>query len=440
LKFFWEGVMTWSQSPAFFSDFGSDQGWTSPDYKRVVQDIDQNAGRTLDYVGFGFDHVTIAWGGTAAGPQSSKGPGFTEVSPGSFQIHDFGTAEGYNNTYLRGVDFTGPVDATVWSSGNAGFFYYKETSETAQADAGGHVFFVPTYQGPFFIHDFGHDQGWDTSHGIDVVFAKTADTSASILGFGDNGLVVDRQAFGAVPNTTTYTVSVAVGNVAGGYNNFNDIRTFQDYNHKAIDLNGDGYTDFVGFGRQGLQVALGGQDAAGNYIISNPFTVNLGSGPDFGDAQGWNNQNSVRDLLDINGDGKVDVVAFGFDGVHVALGNGAGGFSAQYKASNDFGIQQGWNTTDHLRLLGDVNGDGVADIVAFGANTTFLVLGAKDAAGKVTWDASQVLDPTHQLHDLTKAQGWSTTDNVRVVGDVNGDGHADIVATGTHGTSVWSFA
>lgn len=432
--------MPWNLSPAFLSDFGSNQGWTSPNYKRVVQDIDQDAGHTLDYVGFGFDHVTIAWGGTAAGPLSSKGPGFTELSPESVQIHDFGTAEGYDNTYLRGADFTGPVDATVWSSGNAGFYYYKETSETAHTDAGGQFFFVPNYQGPFFIPNFGHAQGWDTTHGIDVVFAKNTDTSASILGFGDNGLVVDRQAFGAVPNSTTYTVPVAVGNIAGGYNNLDDIRTFQDYNHKAIDLNGDGYTDFVGFGPQGLQIAFGGQDAAGNYFIGNPTTVDLGSGPDFGDAQGWDNQNSVRDIVDINGDGKPDIVAFGFDGVHVALGSG-GGFGPEYKASDDFGIAQGWNTTDHLRLLGDVNGDGVPDIVAFGENTTFLVLGAKNAiTGAVTWDASQVFDPTHQIHDLTKAQGWSTTDNVRVVGDVNGDGHSDIVASGTFGTEVWSFA
>lgn len=431
--------MVWTQSPAFLADFGSAQGWTSPQYKRVVHDIDQNPGQTLDYVGFGSDHVTIAWGGIAAGPLNSKGPGFTEVSPDSFQIHDFGTVQGYDNTYLRGADLTGPIDATIWASGNAGLYYYKEVSETPHTDAGGHTFFVPNYQGPFFINDFGHNQGWDTTHGINVVFARNTDATASILGFGDNGLVVDRQAFGAVPNNTTYTIPVAVGNIAGGYNNVFDIRTFQDYNHHTIDLNADGYADFIGFGPQGTQIAFGGADAAGNYILSNPATVNFGSGADFGDAQGWNNQNSVRDLIDVNADGRLDIVAFGFDGVHVALGTGAG-FGTEYKASSDFGIQQGWNTTDHLRLLGDVNGDSISDIVAFGANTTFLVLGARDGTGKVTWDASQVTDPSHQIHDLTKAQGWSTADHVRIVGDVNGDGHADIVATGAFGTGVWSFA
>lgn len=442
--------MVWTQSPAFLLDFGSNQGWTSPNYKRLVQDIDKNPGQTLDYVGFGTDHVSIAWGGTATGPLSSKGPGFNEITPDSFQIHDFGTAQGYDNTYLRGVDLVGgtsnPFDSSVWSSGNAGFYYYKPVSETAHLDANGHTFYVPDFQGPFFVPDFGHNQGWDTTHGIDVVFAKNTDTSASILGFGNNGLVVDRQAFGAVPNTSTYTVSVAVGNIAGGYNNLTDIRTFQDYNHKAIDLNHDGYTDFVGFGPKGLQFAYGSQDASGNYIIGNPVSDNLGgSGPggaDLGDAQGWSNLNTVRDLVDINGDGYLDVVAFGYDGVYVALGqnNAAQPFGTLYKGTGDFGIAQGWNTTDHLRLVGDVNGDGVADIVGFGANTTFVVFGAKNAAGQVTWDASQVQDPTHQLHDLTKAQGWSTTDHVRTLGDVNGDGHADIVATGIYGTSVWSFA
>jgi hypothetical protein len=447
-----ETKMTWSQSPAFFSDFGANQGWNSPNFKRVVQDIDNNFPNTVDYVGFGFDHVTLAWGGTVAGPQSSQGPGFIESSK-SFQIHDFGTAEGYDNTYLRGVDLIGgsgvsSLDSAVWASGNAGFYFYQPTSETGVKDILGNFHFEATYSGPFFVPNFGHNQGWDTTHGIDVVLAKNTDASASILGFGDNGLVVDRAAFGTVANTTTYTVNVAVGNLAGGYNNLNDIRTFQDFNHKTIDLNHDGFADFVGFGPQGLQFAFGGTDAAGNYVISNPVTANIGFGPggaDLGDAQGWTNTNSVRDLIDLNGDGFLDVVAFGFDGVYVAMGqdpNTHGGqpFGKLYKASSDFGTLQGWNTTDNLRLLGDVNGDGIKDIVGFGANTTFLVLGSKNAAGQVVWDASQVTDPTHQIHDLTKAQGWSTTANVRALGDVNGDGHADIVASGIFGTSVWSFA
>src|SRR5438128_12579276 len=103
MSYYGEINMVWTQSPAFFSDFGANQGWVSPNFKRVVQDIDQNGGRTLDYVGFGFDHVTLAWGGTFAGPLSSKGPGFTESSA-SFQIHDVGTAQGYDNTYVREVE------------------------------------------------------------------------------------------------------------------------------------------------------------------------------------------------------------------------------------------------------------------------------------------------------------------------------------------------
>jgi len=452
--------MTWTQSPAFFLDFGANQGWTSTDYKRIVQDVDRDnigaqpagyKGPTVDYVGFGTDHVTVAWGGTVAGPLSSQGAGFIESQPASYQIHDFGTAQGYDSTYLRGVDLIGGpgtatlFDSAVWSSGNAGLYFYKPVSETPKTDLSGHTHYEATYSGPFFIPDFGHNQGWDTTHGINIVFAKNTDASASIIGFGDNGLVVDRAAFGAVSNTTTYTVNVAVGNVAGGYNNINDIRTFQDYDHKAIDLNKDGYADFVGFGPRGLEFAYGGQDGGGNFIIGNPVIGAIGAGPggaDLGDAQGWTNKNTVRDIVDINGDGYLDVVAFGYDGVYVALGqnNAAQPFKALYKAAADFGILQGWNTTDHLRLLGDVNGDGVTDLVGFGANTTFVLLGSKNGAGQVTWDASQVTNPANQIHDLTKAQGWSTVDHVRSLGDVNGDGHADIIASGIYGTSVWTFA
>lgn len=441
--------MAWMQSPSLFLDFGTDQGWTSSEYKRVIQDIDKNTpNATADYIGFGYDHVTIAWGGTVAGPLSSKGPGFLSDSKGSMSIQDFGVAQGYDNTYLRGVDFVNGAannfQSTVWSSGDKGFYFYKPVTETVHTDAAGKAYYVADYQGPFFINNFGHDQGWDTSHGINVVTAKAGDASASILGFGDYGLVVARDVFGATSNAAVYSVNVGVGNLAGGYNNEKDIRTFQDSQHKTIDLNGDGYADFVGLGPRGLEFAYGGTNGAGQFVIGNPQLAAIGTGGkgDLGSGQGWTNENTVRLLQDINHDGRLDVVAFGYDGVYVALGqnNSAQPFGALYKASSDFGIMQGWNTTDHLRLVGDVNGDGVDDIVAFGADTTFTVFGAKNAAGVVTWDASQVLDKSHQINNLTTAQGWSNSEHVRVLADVDGNGHMDLVTSGAAGTTVWSFA
>ena len=49
----------------------------------------------------------------------------------------------------------------------------------------------------------------------------------------------------------------------------------------------------------------------------------------FGPGAGWSSQNrNPRLLADINNDGNADIVGFGADGVYVSLANGTGGFLA----------------------------------------------------------------------------------------------------------------
>src|SRR2546427_11086504 len=49
----------------------------------------------------------------------------------------------------------------------------------------------------------------------------------------------------------------------------------------------------------------------------------------FGPGAGWSSQNrNPRLLADINNDGNADIVGFGADGVYVSLANGTGGFVA----------------------------------------------------------------------------------------------------------------
>jgi len=85
------------------------------------------------------------------------------------------------------------------------------------------------------------------------------------------------------------------------------------------------------------------------------------------EAGGWRVEKHPRFLADLTGDGRADIVGFGQDGVFVALSNGDGSFAfTPQLALDDFGYNQGWRVEAHPRLLADVTGEGRADIVGFG--------------------------------------------------------------------------
>ncbi len=71
-------------------------------------------------------------------------------------------------------------------------------------------------------------------------------------------------------------------------------------------------------------------------------------------------------MADITGDGKADIIGFGYAGVWTAVSNGDGTFQTPQFVLADMGLQQGWQVDLHPRLVADITGDGKADIVGFG--------------------------------------------------------------------------
>jgi VCBS repeat protein/parallel beta helix pectate lyase-like protein len=206
------------------------------------------------------------------------------------------------------------------------------------------------------------------------------------------------------------------GTNAGGW-------TSQDAYPRALgDVNGDGLSDIVGFGSDGADVSF----ATGGGKFSNPISASSS----FGTNSGWTSQNTYpREMADVNGDGKSDIIGFGADGVYIALSNGNGTFGSPFLASTYFGTSGGWTSQNQYpRELADVTGNGRDDIVAFASNGVYVSLANPDGSF-----AAPILAST----SFGANNGWTSQDAYpRELADVNGDGKADLVGSGAAGVYV----
>jgi hypothetical protein len=179
------------------------------------------------------------------------------------------------------------------------------------------------------------------------------------------------------------------------------------------DVNGDGKDDIIGFGYDRVLVAL--SDGT-KFLPMTQWTTDFSY-----NAQQWRIQYHPRMVGDVNGDGKADIVGFGYDRVLVALSDGTK-FLPMMQWTTDFSYNaQQWRVEFHPRLLADVNGDGMADIVGFGFDRVLVALS----------DGTKFLPMTQWTTDYSyNAQQWRVQYHPRLLGDVDGDGMADIVGFG----------
>jgi hypothetical protein len=148
--------------------------------------------------------------------------------------------------------------------------------------------------------------------------------------------------------------------------------SFDLYPRQLGDVNGDGRDDIVGFGQDAVYVSLGESNGTFGEVFvgkDNNFTVNDGA---------WSSFDLYpRQLEDVNGDGRDDIVGFGQDAVYVSLGESNGTFGEVFVGKdNNFTVNDGaWSSFDlYPRQFGDVNGDGRGDIVGFGQDAVYVSL------------------------------------------------------------------
>jgi phospholipase C len=267
-----------------------------------------------------------------------------------------------------------------------------------------------TFQPPnMVLCGFSFHTGWMVERHARFLADLTGDGRADIIGFGDAGVWTARNN----GDGTFQSMKFVVADL--GYNQGWRVDQHPRF---VADTTGDGKADLIGFGNDGVWVALGNGDGtfqAPKFVVA-----------DLGYNQGWRVDQNPRFVMDVMGNGKADLVGFGNDGVWVALSNGDGTFQLPKLVLAAFNPAQGWQGTKHLRIMGDLNGDRRADIIGFGDAGAYSAISSGDG----TFAAA-----TFILAEMGYNNGWRIESHPRFAADVTGDGKADLVGFGDDG--VW---
>jgi len=232
-------------------------------------------------------------------------------------------------------------------------------------------------------------------------------TTADINGDGKQDIITTRTW---ISQTVTVLINTtAIGATPPTFSAATDF-TIGGSSHHAIavaDLNGDGKLDIIASASGGdLVFVLLNTTPDGASTPSFSSSISFPVG-----AGDW----SVA-TGDVNGDGKPDIVTANFtaNSVSVLLNTTTNGASTPtFSSKTDFTVGQ----TPALVSIGDVNGDGKPDIVTANQNAnTVSVLLNTTSNGAST--------PTFTI--TTDFPAGGSTDSV-ILGDVNGDGKPDII-------------
>lgn len=196
-----------------------------------------------------------------------------------------------------------------------------------------------------------------------------------------------------------------------------DYMTATDASQETADFNGDGLADFVAFSSNATKCPM---------LFSNGsdgFTATRIAFPSTV-SQYVNAEDVERLIGDFNGDGLADLSVFenGLGSIPLLYSKGDGSFEG-LKFEIPGGNSQEFTDDDVFRTLGDINGDGVTDFTAFASNRTDIPALISQSQGDFDYQKFTLTD------DM--ANSLNAVDVDRFIGDFNGDGLMDIAALQT---------
>jgi hypothetical protein len=267
------------------------------------------------------------------------------------------------------------------------------------------------YDPVFALNNLGYNQSWRIDKNPRFAMDINDDGFADVIGFGNE------------------FVWAAIGDGQGRFQDARPVHNNYCYDQGwrvdkhprfVADLDKDGLADIIAFGDAGVFTAFQNPDGTFRESSLQPVLAN------FGMQQSWQVDKHPRFVVDLDNDGFPDIIGFGYDGVWTAINDRQGGFGAPQFTPGMFGYNQGWRVDQHPRLVIDINGDGIADIIGFGDAGIWTAIGKGDGT---FYDAQFV------LANLGVQQGWRVNRHPRLAAQL-GPGKVGIIGFGNAG--VWS--